>query len=122
MLDVMHFMMEEDMLHHSKMMGSDGQDTMRVSLYKDFYNRPYALSELSKARALASNSTSTVYGGDITDDMELLDDSMPVPLDPAARGAAFTRPYIPPTDFEPTADLPFGDLLDPPMSHNAADN
>lgn len=110
MLDVLHYMMEEDMLHHSNIMGGDAKDKVRVNIYELLYDRPYALSELAQAEARATSMGDT-YGGDASEDAAAL-----VPLDPIKR-SVITKSYIQPTDFDPTADRPFGELLDPPASH-----
>lgn len=103
MLDVIHYLFEEDSLGPSGEF-LEARSSARESIYSMIYGAKYKYS-------IKSSNTSSQYdrnsfmanGDDIT------------PFDPES--ASFeTKPYIPPSDFDPDSYLPFGGSLEPPQA------
>lgn len=88
MLDVIHFMFEEDS-KFSTAEEAESVSAMRTSLYSQMYKTSYRYA--IKTSRKTSNSNSFNY-----EDDEI-------------------KPYIPPTEFNPESHSPFGDLLDAPI-------
>jgi len=100
MLDVLHYFFEED-LHVATAEEADARDKTRSSIYRNLYNREYAHARPSSANA-AQN----------WDDDPGFQAEAPIePFNPAQK----TKPYTPPTDFNPNAAKPFGSVLDAPL-------
>jgi hypothetical protein len=93
MLDVIHYIFEEDM-RFSTAEESKATDAIRVSLYRDFYETEYKYA--------ASANRSTAQSGEF-DGFDSV-----TPYSPTA-----TKPYIPPTQFDPDMGLP--GLIEPPI-------
>lgn len=98
MLDVLHFMFEED-LRFSSGEEAKAQSKMRTQLY-GLYDKPYNYG--------ASESSGTTYGGRayVPDD---IDEFNVTPVD-------VKKSYIPPTKFNPESTNPFGSVLDAPLN------
>lgn len=89
MLDVIHFFFEEDS-RFSSAEEAEAVSALRTSVYRDLYGTFYQYgAPKSKNNQVAAGSYS-----------DFLDE---------------TKPYIPPTDFNPERANPFGDLLDSPI-------
>lgn len=86
MLDVIHYFYEED-LNFSSHEQMQMAEKRRVHIYKEMYLTEY------KYQVSASS--------DVVE-----------PFDPAGGG---TKPYIPPTEFDPDSYNPFGSALDAPI-------
>jgi hypothetical protein len=88
MLDVVHFLFEEDSRFVSAE-EAEGVGALRTSIYRDLYGVRYRYASAKrKTRNLSED-----YYGDLNE----------------------TKPYIPPTEFDPTTANPYGDLLDAPI-------
>ena len=96
MLDVLHYYMEED-YNVSSQEQIDARANVRKAIYRNMYNREYRFP------AGKNNSRVTASGLDLDD---------VVPVDPTAGP---TKSYVPPTDFNPDSQKPFGDVLDAPL-------
>jgi len=94
MLDVVHYIFEEDM-RFSSAEESKAVDSIRVSLYRDFYETEYKY-------AAKGSSNSQKFDGTYDDFSSVT---------PYAPGK--TKPYIPPTEFDPDMGLP--GLIEPPI-------
>lgn len=100
MLDVIHYMFEEDTARLTSAGQSDAISAMRVTLY-GLYGMPYKYG---------SKSSSTNGGRQyVTGDYDFGSD---IPFDPAAQA---TKPFVPATDFNPESTMPFGSVLDAPL-------
>jgi hypothetical protein len=89
MLDVIHFFFEEDSRFVSAE-EAEGVSGLRTSLYRNMYGTSYRYgSSKSKNTGLSADSYS-----------EFSD---------------VTKPYIPPTEFDPGRPNPYGSLLDAPI-------
>ena len=101
MLDVIHVIFEEDYTNAVNGEQVDAKSNVRKIIYKEFYEKEYKHSSSSK----------TDYS-DLEPEERGYDYSDVVPFDPAK---AERKPFVPSTDFNPDAALPFGKTLDAPM-------
>jgi hypothetical protein len=90
MLDVIHFLFEEDS-RYSSQEEVESVSAMRTQIYEGLYGVPYTY-KLKKSSRSNMNSSS----GDFS-------------------GIEETKPYIPPTEFDPESSNPFGSLLEAPL-------
>ena len=97
MLDVLHYYMEED-YNVSTQEQIDSRSDVRKVIYRNMHNKEY------KFPAGKKNSAQVTASG--------LDLNDVVPVDPL-KGP--TKSYVPPTDFNPDLQNPFGDVLDAPL-------
>ena len=93
MLDVLHFLFEDDLLAGTGEQ-LEAKDKLRSNIYKEFYNSSYRYA------ASKSSASNYDYG------FENLDDPVNIPA-----SQAHTKPYFPPTNFDPEAANPFGSAL-----------
>jgi hypothetical protein len=100
MVDVLHFMFEDEILSMSTAEQSDSRDAMRKIIYENLYKTSYSYGSSKKA--------------DFSELDLPLDDEIPTPLNPASR-SAFVKPFTPPTKFDPDSSKPFGSVLDAPL-------
>lgn len=107
MLDVMHYYFEVD--HHmASAEEAEAKSSLRVFIYKNFYEREYKYAYKSKSSTNRYNhSTATANGEPVLDgfvgqDVDNKPDKGP------------TKPFVPATSFDPNSSRPFGDILDPP--------
>ena len=91
MLDVVHFLFEEDTIAFSSE-HFESREKVRNTVYQTIYNRPYKYS---------NGSSSGDYGFDKLDD----------PVNTLPDIQTETKPYFPPTNFDPEAANPFGGAL-----------
>jgi hypothetical protein len=96
MLDVLHYYMETD-FRVSSAEQAEARDKARSVIYKSLYNKEYRFNESNKEYSYptASGIENNFDDGD--------------PL----KGP--TKSYVPPTDFNPDSEKPFGDVLDAPL-------
>jgi hypothetical protein len=95
MLDVLHYLFEEDLSIYSAEHFEAKNKTRKV-LYPTLLGKPYKYSS-------AENSNND-YG------LEDLDDPLE-PFDPNQKISREVKPYMPPTNFNPDAPNPFGSAL-----------
>ena len=94
MLDVLHYLFEED-LSVSTNEELDAKNKIRKTIYTQIYNKNYSFGNTN-----SDSFNSYDYGLDDID--------APVNI-PATRNQ--TKPYFPPTNFDPDAANPFGAAL-----------
>lgn len=71
---------------------------MRIGLYRDLYGRAYT------------------HGTDVSDQYDLPQVHTAAGDDPVlSRVRPRSKPFIPPTDFNPEADAPYGNVVGPPL-------
>jgi hypothetical protein len=101
MIDVLHFMFEEDALGPS---GEylEARSSLRTSIYSNLYKEEYNYKVGSKG---SGNFSPGDYNSSMANGEDL------VPFDPMN---AATKPYVPTTDFDPNSSLPFGGLIEAP--------
>lgn len=102
MLDVLHYFFEEDVKTISTGEQAESIDAMRTQLYR-LYDKTYIYG------AKKGSSTSNSGRAYVTGDYEFPAD---VPFDPSAQE---TKPFVPPTEFNPESSMPFGGVLDAPL-------
>lgn len=91
MLDVIHFFFEED----SRFTSAEEAESviaLRSSFYRNFYGKTYSYGSPKKPINVTANSNNDFFS------------------DPEV-----TKPYIPPTEFDPDSFNPYGSLLDAPI-------
>jgi hypothetical protein len=88
MLDVLHFFFETDS-RYSSAEEAEGVSATRTALYEDLYKDTYKY----KMKSSASRSSNSSFSPS-TEEL---------------------KPYIPPTEFNPEAYNPFGEILDAPI-------
>lgn len=88
MLDVVHFFFEEDS-RFSSAEEAEGVSALRTSIYRDLYGVKYRYASTKRK----NKNLNEDYYSDLEE----------------------TKPYIPPTEFDPTTANPYGDLLDAPI-------
>lgn len=106
MIDVLHFMFEEDMFAAT---GEEAEhkSKIRTTLYKEFYNKRYEYGS-------SSNNKSTYANGDLLPPMdeEFYQKDL-IPFDPEKKSKP--TPYVPVSNFNPDSVLPFGMNIDAPL-------
>lgn len=90
MLDVLHYFYEEDM-NYASVEQLQMTDARRVHVFEELYGWPYRY----KANPDAGSSGGINQFSGV--------------------GSADTKPYIPPTEFDPDSFNPFGSVLDAPI-------
>ena len=104
MLDVIHYLMEEDMFTASKE-ESDNKSAIRTVFYREFSGKEYAY----KSSSTASNQI-----------LPPLDEEFGIELfDPNSKDRPIKtkpKPYVPPTNLNSDSYLPFGNKLDAPLN------
>jgi hypothetical protein len=108
MVDVLHYMFEENTSSMQTGEQLEAREKMRGLLYSTMYGREYryAMEQSSQSRGL--DNLDPPLGDD--DDMG----DAPMPVDPFQKSNV-PKPYFPPTDLNPGASLPFGRALDAPL-------
>lgn len=100
MLDVLHYLFEEDLLDIPDSDHAKYRTDIRSNIYKNIYEKEY------KFRLDASSST-TKGDGFPDDDIFIANGGMTT---------SEVKPYFPPTNFNPDADNPFqGTLREAPL-------
>lgn len=103
MLDVLHYLFEEDNSYFSEEHMRSKEELRRV-VYESLYGVEY------KYKLAKDPTKSRNY---VEDDLDNFDDEDDLtPFDPLK---APTKAYLPPTPFNPDSAKPFGTILDPPM-------
>lgn len=107
LLDVIHYIFEEDATHSSTSEQSDARDNMRVSLYRGLYGVTYQY---------ANKATSTAANFSMLDDpLDALQPESYGNFDPSKSGPP--KPYIPATNFSEDSVNPYAvNKLDAPLN------
>ena len=101
MLDVLHYYFEEDLMVESKE-EVENKTRIRSLIYREMYHRAY---KYGNSNSGGSYNYSTASDGYLGDEDDAVDD----PIKPAS------KPYVPPTDFNPESPKPFGKIVDEPL-------
>ena len=108
MLDVIHYMFEEDMRIPSAEV-AEAISKSRSILYRELYGREYEY-------AVGTNKMFAGEGIDAPLEHSSYNDDDISPFDPTwGTRATAAKPFIPATDFNPDAVNPFGTTLDAPL-------
>jgi hypothetical protein len=105
MLDVMHYIFEEDMTFSTGEQ-ADAQTEIRKSLYKELYHKDYKYNR-------SSGKKNTASGFDDIDGLMEADEPI-VPVDPVKESQK-VKAYTPTTKLNSDSPLPFGNVLDAPI-------
>lgn len=109
MLDVIHYFFEQDMLVAGAE-EAEARSKMRTIIYKDLYEKTYNYQYTSSKKGY---NYSTASGDSMMPEGEsVVDDSNSFEPDAPDKGP--TKPFVPPTDFNPDSPNPFDGVLDPP--------
>lgn len=106
MVDVLHFLFEDDSVHGSEE-HMKSQSSVRASIYRTLYNTTYKYEykdPKSKGRQYS-------YSFDSEDGL----DTPIKPFDPKELNGP-TKSFVAPTSFDPAATNPFGGVLDAPVN------
>lgn len=100
MLDVLHFFMEEELSEDVETLGAR-RTNLRKHVYSILYDKDYKYYVQPK----------------LSEDEQTFDsaESLPIPFNPSDPTRE-VKPFIPPTQFDPSSDKPFGDILDGPLN------
>lgn len=111
MLDVLHYLFEED-LHVSTAEEVEAKSETRRIIYDDLYGTGYKYRLDSKGRSRSAGGTMRLADG-----TTLPEDGFYGDLEPFDPGADIRtrKPYVPPTSFDADSPLPFGTALDAPL-------
>lgn len=105
MVDVIHYMFEDDFSNISTAEHLEAQGKMRSSLYRNLYKRTYKYETTS-----LKNSSNVKSFDEMDEDFDEIE-----PLDPMKMSSQ-VKPYVPPTDFNPDYANPFGNQIDSPLN------
>lgn len=105
-MDVLHYFFEDDLRFFSAEDG-EAKDKMRHTLYRELYDVEYKYGVFDK-------SASRTYKDFDVDSEELshAESETIDPFNPKER-----KPFIPATQMSENSALPFGDIIDAPLSH-----
>lgn len=107
MVDIIHYYFEEDM-NYSTAEQSEARTKTRENLYSKLYNRHYKYSQKTTP---STSRTYTEEYGDITPESNVPNADIQ-PFNPKKQP---TKAYVPPTEFDGSAQEPFGAILDSPL-------
>lgn len=105
MLDVIHYIFEEDMFAYSAE-SAEAKSKTRENMYANMYDRTYkyAYKKSEPSTQFIDPDTIPFEDGPSLDDVK--------PFDPKKQP---TKAYVPPTEFNPDSANPFMGTLDAPM-------
>lgn len=106
MLDLLHYYFEEDM-NYSTAEQSEAASKTRENIYSKLYGREYKYT----TKPAPTSRTYTEDYGDITPESNVPNADIQ-PFNPQKQP---TKAYVPPTEFDGTAQDPFGAILDSPL-------
>jgi len=112
MLDVLHFLMEEDFTPLSQE-HAEARSALRDIVYRDMYGKKYAypMKKAKKANQPTYDVPGSGYvGASATSDLDNLANESP--FDPRT---APPKPFVPATEFNPDARNPYEGVLDAPL-------
>lgn len=109
MLDVIHFLFEDDMHSSSTGEQAEAKDKSRTMLYSSLYGKVYKYA--------SKGASANQLPPDIAAEMQ--DYDMPTPVDPFERsqGSAIVKPFVPATSVDNGSRLPFGTALEAPLGY-----
>ncbi len=112
MLDVIHFLFEEDWVPGAPEM-VEARSDVRVALYRDMYGIDYKYKVASKRKDVKSGGRKyTDRAMDDTYVSDLDDLAAEKPFDPRTTPP---KPFVPATKVNPDSALPFGKGIDAPL-------
>jgi hypothetical protein len=106
MLDVIHYFFEEDVKVGSAE-EAEAKSQTRSVIYRDLYNQTYKYGVKKTGQSYNYSNDSYPSEGFVGTTDEKIPDPMKQP----------TKPFVPATDVNVDSPLPFGQIVDPPLSH-----
>lgn len=106
MLDVIHYYFEEDLMVSSRE-EAESKSQVRSVIYRDLYNQTYKYGVKNAGQSYNYNNDSYPSEGFVGTTDEKIADPMKPP----------TRAFVPATEVNPDSPLPFGKIVDAPLSH-----
>lgn len=104
MLDIIHFFFEEDLMADSKE-EIENKTRVRSIVYRDFYQKAYKYGNTGSDKSYNYSTASDGYLGEEEEADDIIDDPI----------KQSTKPYSPPTEFNPNSSNPFGKVVEPPL-------
>lgn len=101
MIDVLHFFFEDDLMADSKE-EMENKSRVRAIVYRDFYSKAYKYGNTNSDKSYNYSTASDGYLGEEEDAVD----------EPIKQS---TKPYSPPTEFNPNSSNPFGKVVEPPL-------
>lgn len=113
MLDVLHFLFEEDWVPGAPEM-VEARSDVRIALYRDMYGTDYKYKVSSKKNNVNSNGRRNMDRAmdDTYSNNDLDDLASEKPFDPRTTPP---KPFVPATKVNPDSALPFGKGIDAPL-------
>jgi hypothetical protein len=119
LLDVLHYYFEEDLTHSSEL-HANSRTVTRENIYKNLYDTEYKYGYLNNVGTNDTNNNVVKLDNASGVSIPLEFDTEPEdnlsdikPFNPKRKEV---KPYVPPTQFDGTAEIPFGNILDAPMN------
>lgn len=103
MVDVLHFLFEEDFVITSKEY-SESRNAVREVMYEEMYGNPYPFSTSATNKRGVSGSEYLREEETTYDD---LDAELSADVDPFSPRKPETKPFVPATTFDPDSATPF---------------
>lgn len=112
MTDVLHYLFEED-LYVQSAETAEAKSQTRVTVYDSLYGKKYKYA-LNASKTMRNSAGMSTYadGSSIPSDGFYGETDVDV-FDPTIPQTS--KPYVPPTEFNPESPLPFGKDLDAPL-------
>ena len=104
MLDVIHYLFEEDLIHAQSAEQIDAKEKVRSIIYRDFYGQTYRYGTKGTDYNMSNEVLQDGLVGDEEDELK--------PFDPTK---APIKPYFAPTNPDETSAKPFGKNVDAPL-------
>ena len=104
MLDVIHYIFEEDLIHAQSAEQIEAKEKVRSIVYRDFYDRKYKYGVGSNDYNMSNEVFQDGLVGDEEDELK--------PFDPTK---APIKPYFAPTNLDENSPKPFGKNVDAPL-------
>jgi hypothetical protein len=106
MLDVIHYIFEEDLMVSSSE-EAEAKSQIRSVIYRDLYNQTYKYGVKNAGQSYNYSNNSYPSEGFVGTTDENIADPMKPP----------TKAFVPATEVNPDSPLPFGKIVDAPLSH-----
>lgn len=104
LIDVIHYLFEEDIYYVSKEQG-ESREKVRKMMYSEFYKKDYEYAMFEEKQKFDF------------DDIGLEEQAEEIrPFDVSDKKRQI-KPYVPPTAMDDESPVPFGSIIDAPLSH-----
>jgi hypothetical protein len=114
MLDVFHFLMEEENTYTSEE-NMQSRLKMKEVIYEKLYGTTFKYKYKGDNKKSATQSSYTPSASQDFDDIPEADEARDGPISPFEPREQPTKPQIQFTEYDPDAEKPFGNILDAPL-------